>query len=189
MAPRRKLLFLTNREHGAANVHLAVSYEILTQYPDVEVHFASFPGLQRHVQAISSQASKLFPVPAGASPIIFHGLPGSSITETVAARFKTTFHEAMTHPPGIAGAIQSYKRVGTFAASWPGEEHLTIYAAIAGVIQEVNPALVILDPVFIPGVEACRNLKVKHIMLSPNSMKDVLVQQQPRGQIFWKYPA
>ena len=190
MAPKRKLLFLTNREHGAANVHLAVSYEILTQYPGVEVHFASFAGLQKHVRAVSSQASKLLPGEApGVSPIIFHALPGSSITETVAARFGASFQEAMTHPPGVAGAVQSYKRVGNLAASWPGEEHLKIYAATAEVIQEVNPALVILDPVFIPGVEACRKLQAKYAMLSPNAMKDLLVQQQPRGEIFWKYPA
>jgi hypothetical protein len=57
------------------------------------------------------------------------------------------------------------------------------------VIQEVDPALVVLDQIFIPGIEACKNLKVKRLVLSPNAAKDVLVQQQPRGEIFWKYPA
>jgi hypothetical protein len=189
MAPTRKLLFMSNREHGVANVQLAVSYEILTQYPDVEIHFVSFPGLQKHVEAVSSRATRTLTPTARVSPIIFHALPGSSITETVAARFGTSFQQTMTHPPGFAGAIESYKRATEFAASWPAEEHLKIYAAAASVIQEVDPALVVLDQIFIPGIEACKNLKVKRLVLSPNAAKDVLVQQQPRGEIFWKYPA
>lgn len=183
----RKLLFISNREHGAVNVHLAVSYEILTQKPDVEIHFVSFPSLQKHVEAISSRARTLTPT-GRVSPIIFHALPGSSITEAVAARFGSSFQQAMITPPGVAGAIESYKRVAEFAASWPGEEHLKIYAAAASVIQEVDPALVVLDPIFIPGIEACKNLKVKRLMLSPNAARDVLVRHQPRGEIFWKYP-
>lgn len=189
MSPKRKLLFVTNRELGAAHVHFAVAYEILTQYPDVEVHFVSFPALEKHVRAVYAQASKFSPRAAELPPIIFHALPGSPITEIFVAHFNAGFHEGASHPPGVTGAIQSYSRVATFATAWPGEEHLKLYAATASVIQDVNPALVVLDPVFIPGVEACRNLKIKHVILSPNAMKDVLAQQQPRGAMLWKYPA
>ena len=83
MAPKHKLLFMTNSEHGAANVHLAVSYEILTQYPDVEVHFLSFPGLEKQVRAVSTQASETVPGAAKVAPIIFHTLPGLSISKTI----------------------------------------------------------------------------------------------------------
>lgn len=189
MSLKRKLVFITNREHGAANVHLAVSYEILVNHPDVEVHFVSFPGLEKHVRGVSDQARKLFPENTIFSPIVFHSLPGSSITDVIAGQLKMEFDKAMTHPPGISGAIQSYNRMAVFAASWPGEMHLQIYAAVKDLIKDINPLLVVLDPVFIPGVEACRDSMVKHVMLSPNAMKDVLSQQQPRGQMLWKYPA
>ncbi|KFY31374.1 hypothetical protein V494_07963, partial [Pseudogymnoascus sp. VKM F-4513 (FW-928)] len=194
MPPKRKLLFITNREHGAANVHLAVSYEILTNRPDIEIHLISFPSLEKHVRAVSEQARKSFSpaapeTTAAFSPITFHALPGSSITDVIAAQLAMPFDKAMTHPPGFWGALQSYKRMGIFAASWPGEMHLEIYAAVKGLIRDIEPSLVVLDPVFIPGVEACRDLKAKYVMLSPNAMKDVLAQQQPNGQMLWKYPA
>ncbi|KFY06133.1 hypothetical protein V492_08137, partial [Pseudogymnoascus sp. VKM F-4246] len=191
MPPKRKLLFITNREHGAANVHLAVSYEILINRPDIEVHLISFPSLEKHVRAVSEQARKSFPAAetTAFSPITFHALPGSSITDVIAAQLDMPFDKAMTHPPGFLGALQSYKRMGIFAASWPGEMHLEIYAAVKGLIKDIDPSLVVLDPVFIPGVEACRDLVVRHVMLSPNAMKDVLAQQQPNGQMLWKYPA
>jgi hypothetical protein len=189
MSPKRKLLFMMNQEHGAANVHLAVSYEILVNHPDIEVHFVSFPGLEKHVRGVSDQARRQLPVNAKFSPIAFHSLPGSPITEVLAATFKTAFNKVMTHPPGFSGAIQSYKRMSTFAAGWPGEMHLQIYAAAASFIKDIDPVLVALDPVFIPGLEACRDLKAKYIMISPNAMKDILAQQQPRGQMLWKYPA
>lgn len=189
MSPKGKLIFMTNREHGAANVHLAVSYEILVQHPDIEVHFVSFSGLEKHVRAVSDQASQKLHARASFRPIAFHTLPGSSITETLAAQFKTSFYEGMIHPPGFAGAIESYKRMAIFAAAWPGEMHLKLYAAAKGFIEDVDPVLVVLDPVFVPGLEACRDSKAKFVMLSPNAMKDVLTQQQPRGQMLWKYPA
>ncbi|OBT64999.1 hypothetical protein VE03_05701 [Pseudogymnoascus sp. 23342-1-I1] len=188
MSPKRKIVFVTNREHGAANVHLAVSYEILVNHPDVEIHFVSFPGLEKHVQAVSDQARKSFPKNASFSPIVFHSLPGSSISDIIAAQLNMKFDKAMTHPPGVFGAIQCYKNIGVFAGSWPGEMHLQIYAAVTGFVKDINPLLAVLDPVFIPGIEACRDLMVKYVILSPNAMKDILTQQQPRGQMLWKYP-
>jgi hypothetical protein len=106
----------------------------------------------------------------------------------MAAQFNVGFQEAMTHPPGVAGAIQSYRSIAQFAAAWSGEEHLRLYAAAASIIKDIDPTLVVLDPVFVPGIEACRHLEIKYVILSPNAMKDVLAQQQPRGAMFWKYP-
>ncbi|KFX94668.1 hypothetical protein O988_06165 [Pseudogymnoascus sp. VKM F-3808] len=189
MAPKRKLVFITNREHGASNVHLAVSYEILVNHPDVEIRFVSFPSLEKHVRAVSDQARKQVPAKANFTPIIFHSLPGTPVTDALEARFKTAFYKTMMHPPGFSGALQSYKLMGNFATGWPGEMHLQIYAATAGFIKDINPLLVVLDPVFVPGIEACRDLKMKPVMLSPNAMKDILAQQQPRGKMLWKYPA
>jgi hypothetical protein len=148
MPPKRKLLFITNSEHGAANVHLAVSYEIVMQYPDVEVHFISFPSLEKHVRAISAQASKSSLESTNALPIFFHAIPGSSVTEAMAVQFNVGFQEAMTHPPGVAGAIQSYRSIAQFAAAWSGEEHLRLYAAASSIIKDIDPTLVVLDPVF-----------------------------------------
>ena len=192
MSPAKpRLLFMTNREHGAANVHLAVSYEIMMQHHhDVEVHFASFPSLEQHVQAISAKAWKASTTVTEAPPIIFHAFSGPSITETISEQFNNReFHLIMTHPPGLSGALQSYESMSKFAAAWPGKDHLKLYNTAASIIRDISPTLVVLDPMFNPGIEACRNLNIKYVILSPNAMKDLLAQQQPRGAMFWKYPA
>lgn len=187
MPPKQKLLFLTNSEHGAANVHLAVSYEILVAHQDVEVHYVSFPRMEKHVQVISDLASKSMPN-VKMQPIIFHSLSGPTITETISQQIKMPFCDAVTHPPGVAGAIKSYQSLSAFAAGWTGEQHLKLYAEIASCIRDINPALVVLDPVLIPGVEACRDLKMKHVILSPNGMQSLLASIQPQGAVLWKYP-
>jgi len=43
------VLFLSNSEHGLANVLLAASHAILVEHGDLEVHFASFGKLAKHV--------------------------------------------------------------------------------------------------------------------------------------------
>ena len=45
MSQKRKILMLTNSEHGQANVFLATSRAILAIDPDVEIHFASFKAI------------------------------------------------------------------------------------------------------------------------------------------------
>jgi len=156
-------------------------------FQDIEVHIASFPDLEKDVQRISNQASKSMPN-AKIQPIIFHPLAGPGITETISQQMQMPIFDAMIHPPGVAGAIRGYRGLSRFAAAWTGEEHLKLYAEIASYIEDINPTLVVLDPVLIPGVEACRDLKMKHVVLSPNGMKDLLASIQPQGAVLWKYP-
>jgi hypothetical protein len=51
-------------------------------------------------------------------------------------------------------------------------------------IKDTNPELVVVDAIFSPGLEACRDLKVKYVFLSPNVLKDLLAGQQPGGATF-----
>ncbi len=54
MSPSRRILLITNSEHGQANVFLAVSYALLTlKDEDVEVHFASFSPVEKNLRLIS----------------------------------------------------------------------------------------------------------------------------------------
>ena len=52
LPPPKRVLLVTNSEHGQANVYLATSYALLTlEDEDVEVHFASFPPIQKFVNS------------------------------------------------------------------------------------------------------------------------------------------
>ncbi|RYC56908.1 hypothetical protein CHU98_g9300 [Xylaria longipes] len=50
------VLFLTNSEHGLANVLVATAYTLLERHPEVQVHYASFPSMARKLERISERA-------------------------------------------------------------------------------------------------------------------------------------
>src|SRR5262245_6452272 len=75
---QRRILFLTNVEHGEANVFLATAHALLQEDPDVELHFASFAGLEASVTSVWQQARLLVPT---ANPIIQHEIKGLRMGE------------------------------------------------------------------------------------------------------------
>jgi hypothetical protein len=72
---------------------------------------------------------------------------------------------------------------------WSGPEYFNIVEEISRIIQEVDPAVVGLDPLFGPGIDATRLLDRRHAIVSPNALKDNFAQMQPSASILWKYPA
>lgn len=74
------VLFLSDSHHGLANVLLATSHALLTNHPQVEAHYASFPKLSKSVSKISTFAQEQSP---SSQPITFHALPGPSYGEAL----------------------------------------------------------------------------------------------------------
>ncbi|KAB8296392.1 hypothetical protein EYC80_009142 [Monilinia laxa] len=72
---------------------------------------------------------------------------------------------------------------------WTGPEYIDIYREISEILEEVDPVMVAVDPLFGPGLDAVRAQGRNHAVLSPNSLKENFVQLQPRGAALWKYPA
>jgi hypothetical protein len=77
----RTILFITNSEHGLSNVHLATSSALLENYPDLDVHYASFRGVRRKLESISSSAGAKTPA---AGDIVFHELKGLTFAQAIA---------------------------------------------------------------------------------------------------------
>lgn len=71
---------------------------------------------------------------------------------------------------------------------WDAPGYLEIYKQVAVLIERVDLAVVVLDVLFAPGIDASRALKRREVIISPNSVKDTFVDQQPRLSMFWKYP-
>ncbi|WZH43095.1 uncharacterized protein QYS62_004097 [Fusarium acuminatum] len=65
-------LFLVNEQHGLSNVHVATASALLENYPDIEVHFASFPRLKAKLERIKQLAQKT----NSEARIAFHRLQG-----------------------------------------------------------------------------------------------------------------
>jgi hypothetical protein len=57
------------------------------------------------------------------------------------------------------------------------------------VIDKVDPAVVVLDTVFIPAIEATREKNRQYAVITPNQVIDNFITVQPYGSMFWKYPA
>lgn len=183
MEKRRSLLFVTNSELGQASVVLTVAYEFLLR-PEYEVHVASFPVLQSNVGQLNDVAARLSD--GACSTAKFYPLAGKSMKEV--APPGTEFLDL--HAPGMAGALVAYDNVlpATFAP-WHGTDYMIGYSSTLEIIKETSPDLVIIDPLFSQGVDACNSIGQKCMILSPNTLKELVLDRQPGGGALWKFPA
>lgn len=177
-----KVLFLTNSELGQSSVCLAVTHEFLLR-PEYEVHIASFPVLGPTVTKVNARAKSLASAQQEAT---FHPLCGLSMKDAYIQKVgnQRTFNN---HRVGLRGAMNAYKSVLINAlAPWNGSEYMAVYFQCFSVIQDIQPVVVVVDPLFAPAIDACLKLKLPYLVLSPNTLKD---HCQPRLANFWKFPA
>ena len=189
----RKILFVTNSESGQANTILAMALEA-TIRPHVEVHLASFPALKRRVERLSPKVN-------------FHPLDGKGLLETIAARGLA--EEMHPHPP----TTKSYEPYGRMLAllvtGWDGEcafyfllqmwvvtdmrrlfgsAYVRLCDSIKGIIEELNPDLVVVDSLLNAGFDACHFLNRRFVTSSPNTPMDIARAHQPWLKGVWYYP-
>ncbi|KAM6534453.1 hypothetical protein FALCPG4_004090 [Fusarium falciforme] len=174
------VLFVTSAHDGFSNVHLATSHALLEKYPDLEVHYASFPDLKRKVDRVSAEHTK-------SKPVIWHELPPPGIVAAYLRSFGSV--AGLMNVPGLKGIKRAVKDIQTVAAPWDAEEHWILYKTIFDVIKEVDPAVVILDILFKPAIEATQDLNYKHIFVTPNSFVDTCVHKEPWAAMLWKFPS
>jgi hypothetical protein len=180
---KESILFITNCELGQSTVTLAVAYEFLLR-PGYDVHIASFSALENSVLKLNNDVSKIsgFSTP---SKVTFHTIAGKSMKE--AAARKNEFIEM--HPPGIKGAVFAYYNVvPATLGSWNGTEYMIGYSSIVEIINEVKPTFCAVDPLLSQATDACNELGQKFGLLSPNTFKDHVIRDQPKGGSLWKFP-
>ncbi|KAI1446154.1 glycosyltransferase family 1 protein [Annulohypoxylon stygium] len=169
MAKRTTVLFLTNSEFSQGSVNLAASAALATD-ESMDVHIGSFKGL----------------APSVAKGVTFHALDGKCFKDVVVEKGMEFLPR---HPPGVQGAIQSYKEtMPLLLAPWDMDDYFVIYESCVRLIKELKPAAVVLDFLFGPGADAVNTLKQRHIYLSPGTYKDHAVHMQPYLGFAWRYP-
>jgi hypothetical protein len=178
------VLFVTNEHPGFYNVHLSTLYSLLEKHPDIEIHYASFPKIAQRVQQISSLAANRG---SKAKDVMFHPLTGRGFVDSVEKELGN--QTITTHGPGLAAGDHFAKHMGTYVAPWPAEEYWTLYESCDRLIDEVDPAVIIIDTFFGPAVDAARDRKRLHALITPNILSDLLPAKQPAWTLFWKYPA
>ena len=66
--------------------------------------------------------------------------------------------------------------------------YMRIVHGTVKVIEELNPAVVVIDSLFGPGFDACHSTNRKFVMSSPNAPLDIARMHQPWLKGFWHYP-
>ncbi|KAF5373765.1 hypothetical protein D9758_000857 [Tetrapyrgos nigripes] len=172
-SPTAKILLATNSEYGQANIFLAVACELALR--NVDLHLASFSPLQKRLTQ-HGLVDKLS----------FHLVPGLSFED---ALLRTADANMLSHPPGVQGALQSYKWMADLLLPWTAEEYHHQLLSIKNIVQECSPSIVVIDSLFLGALDACRELGQRYVVLSPNSPRDFVGMTQPALRGFWKYPA
>ncbi len=90
------------------------------------------------------------------------------------------------HQTGFLGALDSYTKLFEFMAPWTGDEYIAVYQRCAEIIKQVQPSIVVVEPLLAQAIDACRQLGCKYAVLSPNTAKDHVIQ--PMLGNLWKYP-
>ncbi|KAL4901282.1 hypothetical protein BDW74DRAFT_181859 [Aspergillus multicolor] len=90
---------------------------------------------------------------------------------------------------GLKGYDKMLQIVQNVLMPWTPEEYLALYEETVRLIDEVDPAVIVVDSMQRPFVDAARNANRQFAMLNPNALTDIIAYRQPWGQMFWKYPA
>ncbi|WJG37122.1 uncharacterized protein FOBCDRAFT_147839 [Fusarium oxysporum Fo47] len=160
----KTVLFLTNSEHGLSNVHLATALAILENYPDVEVYFASFSSIEQKLERVSSFAKIKSP---HARAIVFHGLTGLTFVQAIAKEGRS-----FISPPGWRGIATLAEHIQLWISPWTFEDHVYLYKELGSIIDEVDPAVIVLDSWFRPAIDATRKRNRQHAFITPNTLVD-----------------
>ncbi|TVY20796.1 Glycosyltransferase sdnJ [Lachnellula arida] len=177
----KKILFLTSSEYGQANVILAVAYELLLRR-EYQVHLASFAVLEDRIRELNELAAT-----DNSTAAVFHTVTGPSSSEALVARDKFIG----PFPPGIRGALDTYRvSLPAMANAWDEREYMLGYESCVHILQTVDPDIIVADPLFLQGLDACLKISPKCVVLSPNTFQDILRKRQPRSRLqFFLYPA
>ncbi|KAJ8068866.1 hypothetical protein OCU04_002550 [Sclerotinia nivalis] len=178
------VLFLTNSEHGLANVLLATSHALLVEHNDFDIHFVSFEKLKNDITTISQFAAENS---GSERAITFHDLKGPSFEK--ALKDNGIGVDQAINAPGLTGLGKFCSNMQHWLIPWTAPDYLGLYKEISGILETVDPIVVAVDPLFGPGIDAVRAQGRNHAIISPNSLKDNFVQFQPRVAALWKYPA
>jgi hypothetical protein len=177
MATPKKILLFTNSEFGQANIILALSLELAIQ--GFEVHVASFAPLKLRITQLqdylcTSQSDRK------TGTIIFHLING----QTMQGKWQERNLE-LSHPPGVWGTIQGYRKLADCMVAWDGTEYIRSIQICRDLIREIHPAIVLVDTLFSQGVDACTSVSQKYVIVNPISPALIVGLQQPVAEFLF----
>jgi hypothetical protein len=181
----KKILLATNSEYGQANVFLAAGHALQAADVDVQIHFVSFAAIAKDVSSASQYSTQCTP---GAQPWNFHELDGASFWQLLTGPKGTDLGAILNKRPTFFSVLGVLSQLMPLLLPWNETEFVRIYQSFARLVDELQPDMIVVDSLFSPVLTACRRLELKHLVLSPNTLKDFATALQPWGAMFWKFP-
>ncbi|SPO06230.1 uncharacterized protein DNG_08919 [Cephalotrichum gorgonifer] len=178
------VLFLSNSNLGYSNVHLATAFALLEKHPSVKIHYGMFEKLRPRVERVSEYGKRANPA---AQPISIHLLHSEEYIVALKTRGVDPESSLITGP-GWAGGAFFHRNFRWVLSPWLQEDHLDIYRDCADLINTIDPAVVVLDPILRPAIEATQDADRLYAVLSPNTFETFL-KYQPWAKWLWKFPA
>ena len=178
------ILFLSNDDLGLANAMVATSYALLTKHSDLEIHYGTHRRFQSPLSNVNEAAHDNKALSKPVTAHIFHGKD-----------YEDSILELMTDPLEVYHKtgwwnLEGFLRTLTLALQpVEPEQYLSTFKQCLALIEEIDPAVVVVEPLFSPGIDAVRMMRRREVMLSPSALQDTLGQFQPNGEVLWKYPA
>ena len=184
---RKSILFLTNSEHGQANIHFATAFEFLER-DDIDVHIASYPSVGTRVEELnkriqSHRQKTSFGQAVSQTKATFHALGGVCMVDNLREK-----NLIWPHKTGIRNVTRGFKEMAKIVIRDDHRSYLRDYDDIVALIKDLNPAVAAIDPMLYSAIDACNEMDLKYVILSPMTFYELAASVQPRAQIFWKYP-
>lgn len=182
---RLKVLFLLNCEYGQANVVMAVVHEMIMR-GNVDINVGSFASLEARVMDLYERDINLYQGDESSkSTFTFHTIKGEGMLESIGRRLGV---QSMATPPGLWGALEAIPKIPEWLFTWEPHQYIEGYESCLGIIKNVKPDVVVTDNLLGQAIDACRTLGLQWIILSPNTFRDLIIQEQAAWKQFFKYP-
>lgn len=182
MGPK-KVLFITNAEHGNSQVSLSVIHELLKS--DIEVHVASFSPLRARIEKLQVVTSTLLGMPD--VRIHFHELESAHCFLDALSECHVRTSN-LAHKPGLVDARHAFESIPHLLCPWTPSDYVGLWRELLHVIDVLEPNYLVVDSLFSPGLDAARSWGGKFSTINPMGFNGSIMNLQPQGALLWKYP-
>ncbi|KAL7928959.1 glycosyltransferase family 1 protein [Trichoderma chlorosporum] len=175
----RRILLITNVERGELDIFLATAKALLELDPTLDLHLATFSGLQDE------------DLPVGVTYHQIQGLPMSQALEEYYIRIQgdASVSEPFTGALGFSKTRRAIRAFASHIMPYTGRQMVDVFTSTVDIIRDLNPDLIVVDTLMSAGLTACYHLGAKFACLGPNSIKEFAAPEQPHKAGFWKFPA
>lgn len=170
---------------------LATAQALLEQDPTVEIHFATFPGLEKDISLISDAARHRHP---SARAVVAHAVQGPSHVQGLEKQTKAEgiqlecgIPASFSKPLGFWNTLQAIKDSVNIFLPYDSEDVSVVIMSVLDIIRQVAPDRVVVDALMAPALTALYHVRIPFTCLCPNSIKDFAAKDQPRRVM--KFPA